>query len=169
MSHMEQTQPTAPKKKFSKPTDMSDFAYASGIILGISYPILAISTGTRAVFQLFFKAGVSYYLPPLMSATAATCYLLATVGFAVRSRWAWWLSVGTLGFETFLTLVVGALSFIYPDLIGRTVWRHFGADYGYFPLVQPLLGLVWLFSPAIMRAYGIIGNKAEDVTVETKS
>jgi hypothetical protein len=168
MNQLEQTQSSAPKKRFSKPDDMSDFAYASGIILGISYPILSISTGARAIYQLFFKAGVTYYLPPLMSATAATCYLLATVGFAVRTRWAWRLSVGTLGFETFLTLVVGALSFIYPDLIGRTVWRHFGADYGYFPLFQPLLGLIWLFSPAIMRAYGIIGSKTEDVTVEAQ-
>ncbi|MCC6627370.1 MAG: hypothetical protein IT340_08220, partial [Chloroflexi bacterium] len=43
-----------------------------------------------------------------------------------------------------------------PDLIGRTVWRHFGADYGYFPLVQPLLGLIWLLWPETMRAYGIV-------------
>jgi hypothetical protein len=163
MSQIDQTnsQIDASKKKSNKPDDMSDFAYAAGIILGISYPILSISTGTRAVYQLFFKAGVAYYLPPFMSAVAASCYLLATVGFAVRKKWAWWLSVGTLGFETFLTLVIGTLSFIYPDIIGRTVWRHFGADYGYFPLVQPLLGLLWLFSPATMRAYKIVIRKTD--------
>ena len=151
---------TDPKGKFSKPDDMSDLAYAAGIILGLSYPILAFSTGARALYQLFIKEDVTNYLPALMSGVAATCYLLATVGFAVRRKWAWWLSVGTLGFETLLTFVVGTLSFIYPEIIGRTVWRHFGADYGYFPLVQPLLGLIWLFSPGTMRAYGIIRSKS---------
>jgi hypothetical protein len=140
---------------------MSDFAYAAGIILGLSYPILAFSTGGRAVYQLFLKEGVTYYLPPLMSAVAACCYLFAALGFAIRRKWAWRLSVSLLGIETLLTFVVGTLSFIYPDLIGRTVWRHFGADYGYFPLIQPLIGLVWLFSPGALRAYGFISQKEE--------
>jgi hypothetical protein len=169
MSQLDQikNQPQPSKSKFAKPDEMSDFVYAAGIILGISYPILALSTGARALYQLFFKEGVTYYFPAAMSAIAATCYLIATVGFAVRRKWAWWLSVGTLGFETCLTLVVGTLSFIYPEAIGRTVWRHFGADYGYFPLVQPLLGLLWLFHPSTMRAYGIIGHKAtKDGSVE---
>jgi hypothetical protein len=147
------------KNKYSKPDEMSDFAYAAGIILGLSYPILAFSTGGRAIYQLFLKAGVTAYLPPAMSAVAACCYLFATLGFAIRRKWAWQLSVGLLGVETLLTFVVGTLSFIYPDVIGRTVWRHFGADYGYFPLVQPLIGLIWLFSPSTLRAYGFIATK----------
>jgi len=137
------------------PDTMSDFAYASGIILGLSYPILALSTGARAIFQLFFKEGVTYYLPSLLSAVAAGCYLGATVGFAVRRKWAWRLSEGLLGFETFMTLIIGSLSFIFPEVIGRTVWRHFGVDYGFFPLFQPIIGLVWLFSPSTLRAYEI--------------
>lgn len=147
------------KRKQKKPDDMSDFVYAAGIILGLSYPILAFSTGGRAVYQLFFKAGVTYYFPPLMSAVAASCYLLATFGFTIRRKWAWRLSTGLLGFETLLTFLVGGLSFIYPEVIGRTVWRHFGADYGYFPLVQPLIGLIWLFSPATLRAYGFLADR----------
>lgn len=154
---MEKSQnPTKPKSEGV----LSDIAYASGIILAISYPVLAISTGARAIFQLFFKADVIYYLPPALSAVAAGCYLGATIGFAVRRKWAWRVSVGLLGFETFLTFVVGTLSFIYPDLIGRTVWRHFGADYGYFPLFQPILGLIWLFSPPVLRAYGLVKQSA---------
>jgi hypothetical protein len=150
---MEKSQnPTQPKSEGV----LSDIAYAAGIILAISYPVLAISTGARAIFQLFFKADVTYYLPAVLSAVAAGCYLGATIGFAVRRKWAWWVSVGLLGFETLLTFVVGTLSFIYPDLIGRTVWRHFGADYGYFPLFQPILGLIWLFSPPVLRAYGLV-------------
>lgn len=134
---------------------MSGFIGAAGVILAISYPVLALSTGVRALYQLFFKADVTDYLPPALSAIAALAYLIATIGFTVRRRWAWRLSVGVLGVETLLTLLVGTLSFIYPDVIGRTVWRHFGADYGFFPLVQPLLGLAWLFHPKTLRVYGI--------------
>ena len=54
-----------------------------------------------------------------------------------------------------MTVIVGLWSFLDPDFIGRTVWRHFGEDYGYFPLFQPLLGLVWLFWPLTVAAYGI--------------
>ena len=132
------------------------FIQASGVILAVSYPVLALSTGFRAVFRLFFKEGVTEYGPPAMSLVAALSYLIATFGIVYRERWgkrAWWLSVGVLGFETLCTLVVGTLSLIYPDLIGRTVWRHFGADYGYFPLFQPLLGLAWLFNRDVRRSY----------------
>ena len=131
------------------------FIRAAGVILAVSYPVLALSTGVRSVYRLFFKEGVADYLPPTLSLIAALCYLLATFGFAYRKKWAWQLSVGILGFETLMTLIVGTLSLIYPDLIGRTVWRAFGADYGYFPLIQPLLGLAWLFHPATLQAYGL--------------
>jgi hypothetical protein len=150
-------QPTVPEAK--KDGFLLDIAYAAGIILAISYPVLAVSTGARAIYQLIFKPDVTYYLPPALSAVAASCYLGATIGFAVRRRWAWWTSVGLLGFETLLAFVVGTLSFTYPDLIGRTVWRHFGADYGYFPLFQPIFGLIWLLSPPVLQAYGLVPGK----------
>lgn len=139
----------------NSPDSISDFTYTVGIILGLSYPVLALSTGARSIYQLLFKSGVTDYLPPALSAVAAGCYLGATIGFAVRRKWAWRLSVGLLGFETLMTIVIGTLSFIIPDVIGRTVWRYYGIDYGFFPLFQPLLGLAWLFSPQILRAYGI--------------
>lgn len=147
-----------------RPTDsFENFISAAGTILAISYPVLALSTGYRAVYQLFFKEGVTNFLGPSMTLVAATCYLTATVGIVMRERWgrrAWWLSVGVLGFETLMTLLIGTLSFIYPDQIGGTAWRHFGADYGYFPLVQPLLGLLWLFSRTIRRSYGFASGGA---------
>lgn len=139
---------------------LSGFIRAAGVILAVSYPVLALSTGVRALYQIFFKEDVVYLLPSYLSLVAALSYLTATVGFIVRRRWAWYLSVGALGFETLMTLVVGTLSFIIPDTIGSTVWRHFGADYGYFPLIQPLLGLAWLFHPETRRAYGIGRNEA---------
>lgn len=127
----------------------------AGYILAVSYPVLALSTGVRAVFQLFFRTDIVDYSPVLLSALAALCYLVATVGFAYRRRWTWWLSVGVLGFETVMTLAIGIWSLIEPDVVGRTVWRRFGEDYGYFPLFQPLIGLVWLVWPQTMQAYGI--------------
>jgi len=126
-----------------------------GYILAFSYPLLALSTGVRAIYRIFFRDDVLNYWSPVMSAIAATCYLLATIGFAYRRRWSWWLSIVTLGIETIFTLAIGAWSYVDPQLIGRTVWRHFGEDYAYFPLFQPILGLVWLLWPATLIAYGI--------------
>ncbi len=134
---------------------LSGFIAAAGVILAISYPVLAISTGFRAVYQLFFKEGVTNYLAPALTAVAALLYLIATVGFAIREKWAWRVSVVALVLELALVLLVGTLSFFYPDVIGRTVWRHYGADYAFFPLIQPILGLLWLFHPKTLAAYGI--------------
>ena len=136
---------------------LSGFIRAAGVILAISYPVLALSTGARALYQLFFKEGVTNLLPPLLSAVAAICYLLATVGFVVRRRWAWRLSVSMLVFDLVMVLLVGTLSYVMPDTIGRTVWAHFGADYGYFPLIQPILGLAWLFNRETRAAYELGG------------
>lgn len=135
--------------------EMPRWLRGAGFILGISYPVLAISTFFRAGYQLFLKEGVTSYVGPSLTAVASTCYLLATIGFFVRQRWAWWLSVSVLGFESTMTFIVGTLSVLYPEMIGSTVWRYFGIDYGFFPLVQPLLGLAWLLHPATRAAYGI--------------
>ena len=132
-----------------------DALSAIGYILGVSYPVLALSTGVRSIFQLFFKADVANYLGPSLSAVAAVCYLLATIGFVRRRRATWYLSVAALVFETTMVLLIGTLSFVYPQELQHTVWRHFGADYGYFPLFQPVLGLIWLFWPQTLKAYGI--------------
>ena len=144
---------------------LSSLAEAAGRALALSYPLLAFSTGGRAVYQLFFKAGglihsteMARWLGPTLSLLACTVYLVATVGFALRRRGAWWVSVVALAFETAAVLVVGWITVQggpAAQLIGRTAWGHFGSDYGYFPLVQPLLGLFWLLWPATRAAYGI--------------
>jgi hypothetical protein len=74
--------------------------------------------------------------------------------------------MGALGVETLLTLIVGTWSYINPELIGSTVWRHFGADYGYFPLFQPIIGLLWLLWPATMVLYGVRRAEAPRATSE---
>jgi hypothetical protein len=149
---------------------LAGLARTSGTILALSYPVLALSTGARAGYRLWEalpalngSGGLHWLLlerAPAMSAVAALCYLTATVGFAVRRRWAWIVSVAVLSFETAMTLIVGTLSVIRPEVVGHTVWRLFGIDYGFFPLFQPLLGLLWLFWPVTLRAYGIESRQA---------
>lgn len=124
-----------------------------GQILAVSYPVLALSAGARSVYQLFFKPGVSDYFPSTLSAIAAFFYLLAVVAFVIRKPWAWWVSVVVLVFETAGVLLVGTLSLVVPNIIGRTVWHDFGIDYGFLPLIQPILGLVWLFWPDNRRVF----------------
>ncbi|GEM85715.1 hypothetical protein [Meiothermus granaticius] len=126
---------------------------AIGQILAVSYPVLALSAGTRAVYQLFFKPGVTDKFPPALSAVAALLYLLATLGFVLRKPWAWWLAVGILTLETAGVLLVGTLSLLEPGVIGRTVWHDYGIDYGFLPLIQPILGLIWLMWPENRRAF----------------
>lgn len=127
----------------------------AGYILAVSYPVLALSTGVRAIYQLFFRPDIVDYFPVQLSALAALFYLVATIGFAYRRQWSWYLSVGVLGLETIMTLTIGVWSLIDPEAVGRTVWRRFGEDYGYFPLFQPLIGIVWLVWPQTIRAYGV--------------
>lgn len=134
---------------------LSGLVSGIGFVLAISYPVLALSTGVRALYQLLLRPDLTYHLPSYLSLVAAICYLVAAIGFAYRRRWAWYVSVGMLAFETVMVLLIGGLSFVEPDVIGHTVWRHFGADYGYFPLFQPILGLVWLYWPETTRAYGV--------------
>lgn len=154
-------------------TPFKNFIEAAGVILAISYPVLALSTGVRALYQL---AEGDPENAPLFTLVGALCYTIATIGFVKQprphkrvaapprtllGRWwraitpqqGWWLSVGVLLFESLLTLIVGVLSYTHPDLIGRNVWQFFGRDYGYFPLFQPLLGVFWLFHPTIRRSY----------------
>ncbi len=128
-----------------------------GYILGISYPLLALSTGVRGLYQLFLRDDLAK-LGPALSMLTAVLYLVAAVGFFKRTlRW-WRIAVAALAAETVLVLAVGVLSFVLPDLIGSTAWRHFGQDYGYFPLIQPLLGLIYLLWKPTRVAFGVMSN-----------
>jgi hypothetical protein len=154
---------TTSDSKNTAANGLSGFIAAAGVILAVSYPVLAISTGFRAVYQIIEgdPENAAY-----LSLLAALLYATATIGFVVRKRWAWRLSVGVLLFESLMTLVIGSLSFIEPELFGRNVWQFFGRDYGYFPLVQPILGLLWLFNPQTLVAYGIKTAKVQVETVD---
>lgn len=139
-----------------EPNSWADIANTIGYVLGVSYPVLALSTGVRAVYQLAgFKEGAST-TAAVLSLVASICYLAASIGFFKRERWAWWLSVCALGFEMSMVLVIGTITTINPDIFGdETVWSRYGMGYGFFPLIQPLLGLIWLLRPMTLDSYGI--------------
>ena len=138
-----------------KESSISNFISAAGVILAISYPVLAVSTGFRAIYQLFIERPIEAPIGSSFSLVAATCYAIATIGFTNKTAWAWKLSLYVLLFETGLTFIVGGLSFYEPfdAVVGRNVWQYLGADYGYFPLFQPLLGIAWLFHPDSKKLY----------------
>jgi len=150
--------PQAVAAASDEPQDLKTRAISLiGYILGISYPLLALSTGARGFYQFFFREDYTR-LGPALSVLTALLYLIAAIGFFKRTaRW-WHISVYALGVETILTLIVGTLSFIIPDVIGSTAWRHFGRDYGFFPLFQPLLGLIYLLWRPTRVAFGVIDS-----------
>jgi hypothetical protein len=166
---------------------------AAGAILAISYPVLALSTGVRAIYQIGEGDANN---APWLTLLGALAYTIATIGFAKQprpapkkekasskppsqfflARWwrrlspvrAWQISLTVLIFETVMTLLIGTLSYTNPDLIGRNVWQYFGRDYGYFPLIQPLLGLAWLLHPQTLRAYREQRSTTNRATVNEK-
>ena len=149
-------------KQTKQSSSPATFISVTGTILGVSYPVLALSTGVRAVYQLFFKEGVTDYVGPSLTAVAALVYILATVGFAYRRQWSWYLSVIALLFEVVLVVIVGGLSVFRPDAFANTSWRYFGIDYAFFPLIQPFLGLVWLSRPGVRQLYGVSITRQND-------
>lgn len=145
--------------------DAVEFRRSIGYILGFSYPLLAFATSGRVVYQLWVEgpaAAAADGDAPYLSLAAMLLYLVATVGFFVRKPWAWRLSVVSLAVETCFTLVIGSLSIAAPDLIGRNAWTGFGIDYAFFPLVQPLLGLIWLLWSDTRNAYGFGAGSGSD-------
>ncbi|MCO5244922.1 MAG: hypothetical protein M9927_14035 [Anaerolineae bacterium] len=145
--------PIAPSAEETE-TTISRFMSAIGYVLGISYPLLALSTGARGVYQLFFRDDLPK-LAPALSIFSSLLYLVAAVGFFKRSPRAWRVSVTALSIEAIGVLTVGTLSILAPDLLGHTAWSRFGMDYGFFPLIQPLLGLSWLLYRPTRAAYGV--------------
>ena len=152
--------PKAVATAAEEPQDLKTRAISLiGYVLGISYPLLALSTGARGLYQLFLRDDLTK-LGPALSVLTAALYLVAAIGFFKRTaRW-WRISVSALTIEAALVIVVGALSFVLPDLIGSTAWRHFGQDYGFFPLVQPLLGLAYLLWKPTKVAFGVSEHDA---------
>ena len=115
-----------------------------GVILVALYGLFALAATGRATYQIladFDKAPVAY----LLSALAAVIYLVATVALARGDRTSVRVARVAISIELVGVLTVGLMSYLVPaEFPDKTVWSHFGAGYGYFPLILPVLGLLWL-------------------------
>jgi hypothetical protein len=126
------------------PSDLGRTGSGPGRILVAVYALLALAATGRSILQIseyFHRAPVAY----LLSALAAVIYLVATVALARGGRTSVRVATVSCSIELVGVLVVGVVSYVdtaaFPD---KTVWSHFGAGYGYVPLVLPVLGLLWL-------------------------
>jgi hypothetical protein len=115
-----------------------------GRLLIVFYAVFAVSSTARASFQIltkFEQAPLAYSL----SLLSALVYILATISLAkAGKRWKQ-VALASVVFELAGVLLVGALSFVAPELFAHpSVWSGFGSGYGYIPLVLPILGLLWI-------------------------
>lgn len=117
---------------------------AVGQVLAAAYAVFAVSAGARAGAQIATRleeAPVAY----LLSAVAASVYLVATLAFRRPGRTAFRVALAACLFELAGVLTVGTWTLLDPGLFAEpTVWSEFGRGYGFVPLVLPFLGLWWL-------------------------
>ncbi|MBI4896893.1 MAG: hypothetical protein HY827_00820 [Actinobacteria bacterium] len=109
-----------------------------------AYGILAFAAVGRGTYELiakFNEAPVAYSL----SAFAAMVYCVAVWGIARADRLAVRVARISCSFELVGVLVVGTLTTIDSEAFpAGTVWSYFGRDYGWLPLIVPVLALWWL-------------------------
>lgn len=116
-----------------------------GRLVIVVYGVFSLSAGVRSLYQL----ATEFSLAPLaiaLSTVSALIYVLATVALArTGARWHRIASLA-VGVEAVGVVAVGLLSVAAPQLFPKaSVWSHFGAGYGYVPLVLPFVGLLWLW------------------------
>lgn len=115
-----------------------------GRVLVTVYGVLALAAVGRSLVQIverFHEAPLAFSL----SALAAVVYVVATIALIRSSRGWYGVAWATIVFEFTGVLVVGTLSFVFPELFPEaTVWSWFGLGYLFIPLVLPLLGMWWL-------------------------
>ena len=113
-------------------------------ILLAFYAIFALAATARAVVQIAtqFQAAPLAYLLSLFS---GIIYLGATIGLATNQPFSRPLAWASCSAELVGVLVIGTASLIDPDAFPHdTVWSRFGSGYGYFPVLLPILGLLYL-------------------------
>ena len=124
-------------------------------ILLAFYAIFALAAISRGVVQLatqFSAAPLAY----LLSLFSGLVYLGATIGLGTERSFSRPLAWAACGTELVGVLVIGTASLIDATAFPRdTVWSHFGSGYGYFPLLLPVLGLMYL---SYTRPAGSVGS-----------
>lgn len=148
----EPPKPQKPQKPQKDRNPTEEFLNVIGYVLGISYPLFGVSVLARGIVQTWFH--VKPENAAWLDLVCAVIYFAAAVGFFLRTRWAWRLSVGALALEIGFCLVVGTLSVF--GLVGKNVWTLYGIQYGFIPTIQPILGLMWLRRRRTRIDYGLI-------------
>jgi hypothetical protein len=108
------------------------------------YGVLAFAATGRASYELiakFDKAPLAYSL----SALSALIYIVATIALAKHTKTSRRIAFFTILFELLGVLVIGTLSIFASSVFpASTVWSWYGISYGWFPLIMPIVGLLWL-------------------------
>ena len=113
-----------------------------GKVLLAVYILFAISAGARSVYQLATQFSVAP-LAYLLSAFSAAVYIVAAVAIGLRRRT---LALTAVWIELVGVIGIGLFTLLAPeDFADDTVWSDFGIGYGFFPLILPVLGLLWLW------------------------
>ena len=116
-----------------------------GMLIITAYGVFAVSSFARALYQLVTDFGTAP-LAYLLSAFAASVYIVATLALARTGAAAWTTALAAVLIEMIGVLGVGLWTVLDPELFNRaTVWSQFGQGYGYIPLVLPFIGLFWLW------------------------
>ena len=125
-------------------TDEEEIPTGPRRILIALYAIFALAATARAIVQIsttFDQAPLAY----LLSLLSGVVYIGATTGLLTEKRWSRPLAWASCGTEMVGVLVIGAISiFDKAAFPADTVWSRFGSGYGYFPILLPVLGLLWL-------------------------
>lgn len=114
-------------------------------ILIALYLIFALAATARGIVQLsttFHTAPLAY----ILSLCSGIIYIAAAAGLISERSWSRRLTWGACGTELVGVLVIGTASLIDRAAFPQdTVWSRFGSGYGYFPVLLPVLGLMWLW------------------------
>lgn len=128
----------------SSPRASGAMRHGPGRVLVAVYAVLGLSATVRGTYQVLFQfseAPLAY----LLSLFAGVVYVVATVALVRATPGSWRVALVAVLVELVGVLTVGTLTLLdtadFPD---GTVWGEFGRDYGWVPLVLPLLGLAWL-------------------------
>lgn len=117
-------------------------SHGFGRLVVAVYAVFALAASARSLYQLSTRADEA----PLaygLSALAGLVYIAATYALATNRRQ---LASVTIAFELIGVLVVGALTVFDSELFPETtVWSAFGIQYGFVPLVLPVVGLWWVY------------------------
>ncbi|HVO53699.1 MAG TPA: hypothetical protein VMT37_04725 [Solirubrobacterales bacterium] len=115
-----------------------------GRALVAAYAFMALAACARSAVQIATRFGDAP-LAFLLSAASGAIYVLAAISLSHEGPRARRIATACCRVELAGVLAIGAWSLIDPGLFPEaTVWSSFGRGYGFFPLVLPVLGLLWL-------------------------